>query len=314
MCTAITLQSVNEHAFFARTMDLPTTTPWRPIYLPAGFLWQPSTDNSGKPLPMAILGGGRWTPGNHYLMGDGMNEAGLACAELYFPVEARYASSMVDGKLNITPQDFIYWALTHHSIAELRLDLPNINIVAQKWYSENNWRPFHWLLTDVAGNTAILEPRGHGLTLTEAPLHVLTNTPNYPAHIVRLAKTLGIDPESSVDTFKQACRSFNGELRHTNLPTDRFQRSVINLWRQNVPQTSLAAEQQLLTLLDDVVIPRTPERLRRSNMDYTHYEDVLDLTERTMTFKSVRTGEIHHLRLDDIKTDSPQQVVAYPFT
>ncbi len=314
MCTAITLQSENNHAFFARTMDLPTTTPWRPIYLPAGFMWQPSTSDQGQTLPMAILGGGRWTPGNHYLLGDGMNEAGLACAELYFPMEARYESKMVAGKLNITPQDFIYWALLHHSIAELQLDLPNISIIAQKWYGEDNWRPFHWLITDVEGNTAILEPRGGKLTLTEDPLHVLTNTPDYPAHVKRLAKTLAIDPQLPLAKFKTAVHVFNGDLAHTNLPTDRFQRTAIHLWQQDKPVTTNAAESELLQLLDDVVIPRTPERLRRSNMDYTHYEDVLDLTEGTMTFKSVRTGQIHRLRLDDIKTAKPHQVVAYPFT
>lgn len=314
MCTAITTSSLDQHHFFARTMDLPTTTPWRPVYLPADSWWQPSTGDTGQSLPFALLGGGRWTPGNHYLMGDAMNTAGLACAELFFPIEAHYATTPSAHHLNLTPQDFIYWALLHDSIASVAADLPTLRIVAKAWQQEDNWRPFHWLLTDRTGQTAILEPQDETLTLTPAPLHVLTNTPNYPAHVKRLQQRLGHPEATSWSTLLSQIKAFNGNLPHTNLPTDRFQRTAIHLWQQAQPQDATAAVNQLITLLDDVVIARTPDRLTRHNLDYTHYEDVLDLTNLQMTFKSTRTQQIHQVSLNDLQDRFPQQSIALPFT
>ncbi|MBB1086597.1 linear amide C-N hydrolase [Limosilactobacillus fastidiosus] len=54
----------------------------------------------------AILGGIRLV-GNRYLIGDGINEQGLVCTELLFPVVASYGQEE-KGKLNLTLQDFIH--------------------------------------------------------------------------------------------------------------------------------------------------------------------------------------------------------------
>ncbi len=32
MCTSLTYLDTDNHRYFARTMDFPTTTPWRPIF------------------------------------------------------------------------------------------------------------------------------------------------------------------------------------------------------------------------------------------------------------------------------------------
>lgn len=306
MCTAVTFKAANQHVFFARTMDLPTTTPWRPVYFPAGFAWQPSTTTESHELPFSIIGGGRWTPGNHYLLGDGMNAAGLSCAELYFPIEAHYATAERADKTNLTPQDFIYWALQFQTIAEVAQALPTINIVAKRWYDEKNWRPFHWMLADKTGATAILEPRDTTLTLQPAPVPVLTNTPNYASHIKRLATLLNVSYPDVVSLAK-----YNGVLPKGNLPTSRFQRAAIHLAKLSIDESPV---DQLLSLLDDVAIPRTEQRLQQHNLDYTHYEIVMDLTTQTLTFKSMRTLEQHQLVLPELIKQNPEHVVAYPFT
>ncbi|KRN93277.1 choloylglycine hydrolase [Furfurilactobacillus siliginis] len=287
-------------------MDLPTTTAWRPVYFPAGFMWQPSTTAVGQKLPFSIIGGGRWTPGNHYLLGDGMNTAGLSCAELYFPIEAHYAAEELVDKTNLTPQDFIYWALQFQTVAEVANALPTINIVAKRWYSESNWRPFHWILADKTGITAILEPQNETLTLQPISIPVLTNTPNYLAHLKRLA-----DLVKATQLNTATLASYTGALPSGNLPTSRFQRAAVHLAQLS---TSASPKDQLLALLDDVAIPRTAQRLQRHNLDYTHYEIVMDLTTQTLTFKSMRTLEQHQLKLSDLVKNNSAHVVAYPFT
>ncbi len=39
MCTSLTYLDTDNHRYFARTMDFPTTTPWRPIFLPRRYPW-----------------------------------------------------------------------------------------------------------------------------------------------------------------------------------------------------------------------------------------------------------------------------------
>lgn len=109
-------------------MDFPFRTPWGLTFLPAGYQWQPANQQKKINDQYAILGGMRLV-GNHYLIGDGINEQGLVCAELFFPVAASYGQEE-HGKLNLTPQDFIHWALANHAtVQEVIDDLVNITVI-----------------------------------------------------------------------------------------------------------------------------------------------------------------------------------------
>lgn len=78
MCTVITSNDL-----IGRTMDFPPRTPWQLTYLPAAFQWQPAVGGQVLTNRYRILGGMRHFDG-HYLLGDGLNSAGLFCAELFF--------------------------------------------------------------------------------------------------------------------------------------------------------------------------------------------------------------------------------------
>ena len=113
MCTSLTVPSYSNEQLLGRTMDFPTKTPWRLTYLPVNFEWQPVTGTTKYQSKFAVLGGMRHIQ-DWYLIGDGVNSAGLSVAELYFPVESNYYDAPVEGKINLSPQDFTTWLLTQN--------------------------------------------------------------------------------------------------------------------------------------------------------------------------------------------------------
>jgi len=73
MCTSLTYTNNADQHFFARTMDFPTTTPWRPIFLPRHHRWTTGL-NTTRTTNQAILGGGRLPVEiADFLMADGIN-------------------------------------------------------------------------------------------------------------------------------------------------------------------------------------------------------------------------------------------------
>ncbi|GAF41632.1 choloylglycine hydrolase [Agrilactobacillus composti DSM 18527 = JCM 14202] len=295
MCTSLTIENAQQQPLLARTMDFPTTSPWLPIYLPRKRRYTPATETNYRTTKYALLGGGRQVAPKTYLMADGVNEAGLACAELYFPFEATYHPKNQPQRLNLSPQDFITWVLGEHaSIAEVAADLPNIALVSATWHQLNKIYPYHWALTDPTGATAVLEPRSLSLTLQPNPLGVLTNTPNLLRHGANLAAFLGLAKTSTTTVLQRAAATFQGPLPTGTIPTDRFLRATI--LRAQLPATFSTTD--LFHILDQVIIPKT-DTAHLQNHDYTHYEMFLNTASLTYTFHDLNTNRWQHLSLAD---------------
>ncbi|MCH4171192.1 MAG: linear amide C-N hydrolase [Lactobacillus sp.] len=295
MCTSITIANAQQQPLLARTMDFPTTSPWLPIYLPKKRRYTPATETVSRQIRYAFLGGGRQVAANTYLMADGVNEAGLACAELYFPFEATYHPKNQPQRLNLSPQDFITWVLGEHaSIAAVAADLPNIALVSATWHQLNKLYPYHWVFTDPTGATAVLELRSLTLRLQPSPLGVLTNTPNLPRHAANLAVLLGLAKTSPITALQQAAQAFKGPLPTGTIPTTRFLKAAI--LKAQLPRTFSTTD--LFHILDQVIIPKTDGAHLR-NHDYTHYEMCLNTTTRTYTFHDLNSDRWQHLSLVD---------------
>lgn len=257
MCTVMTTEKL-----FGRTMDFPPRTPWHLTYLPENFSWQPASRGRVMINHHRILGGMRHFDG-HYLIGDGINSAGLLCAELFFPVAASYPPTVYPGTQVLTPQDFIMWVLgKHSSVASLATDLHTVTVLGNQWF-DGNYYPFHWLLQDMTG-TYLIEPLNGKLHLTRNPVAVLTNTPPLPKQVGWLNQRLGVD--SSLFN-PQALAAYHGPWPQGGNSVARFQRAALNRWR-DCPETVAAMQNFLAT----VTIPHTP----RHQHNYTHYWAVVD--------------------------------------
>lgn len=314
VCTSLTLQTQSQHQLLARTMDFPTTSPWQPIYLPAGETLR-TRFQSNYSAKFAILGSGRLIDG-YRLMGDGFNTAGLAVAELYFPNRTVYHKVPVPGKLNLTPQDIILWLLgNYRSVAEVQTALPQIALIGDVWFRENKVYPFHWIITDQTGATMVLEPTSLTLSLKPDATQVLTNTPELENHIARLNRFLKLDQPDFNEVTIQKSRAYiaSGQALPTGpVPTNRFISAAINRWGHDLPATDSNAVATLFNTLDQVVIPRDPEKVKRSNHNYTHYESILSLTDQTYYYKAMTNNRLQTISLPDLVETYPKKPFIFP--
>lgn len=276
MCTSLTLTASDGAHLLARTMDFPNVDPWQPTVLEAGTRWQPILGQI-QLTKYRLVGSARHLNG-HDLFGDGLNSAGLSCAELFFPNRSHYYDEPQAGMENLTPQDFILWVLSSHAtIADVAADLPHVAMVGKVWYAENKIYPFHWLLADATGQTAVLEPTTLSLRLIDDPVDVLTNTPELGDHIQRLNHFLDTD-ESQLAAKSHAYLRAGQPLPDGPIPTNRFIHTAINVWGQPQPATAEDATDQAIKMLNEVVIPRTAGKVQAANHNFTHYVGVIDMT------------------------------------
>lgn len=286
MCTVLTIDSEN---LFGRTMDFPPRTPWKLTYLPRNYKWKPASKLGIVDDKYAILGGMREVEG-HWLIGDGINEAGLICAELFFPVAASYPQKVEGGNTGLTPQDFIHWTLANYaSVAELAADLPNISVIQKRWYDGEQY-PFHWLLMDDTGTYGI-EPLDGKLVLFKNEVGAFTNTPSFSTHISKLNRflQLGDKNEFSGET-KAALVNSNEEITGRN-SVDRFILAAKARWGEQVK-----TGKQVGDFLKKVTVPNVPAHAH----NYTHYRAIINRKRREYSFNDLHTGTTESYRLDDL--------------
>lgn len=301
MCTAISFTTRQRHRFVGRTMDFPTrSTPWQLGYLPIDYQWKSLPEYDSFANDYAILGGMRKI-NHHYLIGDGLNSAGLWAAELYFPGPQVYYDHPQSHHLNLSPQDLIGWLLgTHASVAEIAAELDSVALIGVIWHDHDIVHPFHWLLNDDTG-TYLIEPTQYHLTLQALPLGVLTNSPCYPKQRQKLTSYLGIDPKASDAEVMMAICSSKAPLPSQRTPTSRFINAAVSLWQAS-PIEDQNAIKQGNELLKQVVLDQLAD-----HDVYTHYLEMVDIQTQTSYFYDLTTQQQLKQRLPDlmVRFDQP---------
>lgn len=281
MCTVITTEQL-----FSRTMDFPPRTPWKLTYLPADYQWQPAIGHRVVINHHRILGGMRYFAG-HYLIGDGINDAGLVCAELFFPVAADYQEWVRPQTLALTPQDFINWVLgSHDSVAAVLAELNQVSVVGQPWFDRQQY-PFHWLLMDRRG-TFVIEPLNGRLRARPNPASVFTNTPDLNQQVGHLNTMLGLTGHQFSRATIHRLQTYSQPEPQGGSSVDRFKRAALARWRGQ-PNTS----QQLRIFLQDVTVPHN----QRHAHNYTHYQAIIDRYRGEYTFYDLTNGQEIHKNL-----------------
>lgn len=286
MCTVLTIDNEN---LLGRTMDFPPRTPWKMTYLPRNYMWEPATKTEIVKDKYAILGGMREVDG-HWLIGDGINETGLVCAELFFPVAASYPRKTKEGNVVLTPQDFIHWILANYtSVEELITDLPNISVIQKRWYDGEQY-PFHWVMMDKTGTYGI-EPLNGKLAIFKNEVGAFTNTPSFSNHLSRLNYFLQLkDRNEFSGETKEALVNNCLEITGRN-SVERFILAAKARWSDEV-----RTREQVNDFLKKVTIPNVPAHAH----NYTHYRTIIDRGKREYTFIDLHTGTTEIYRIDDL--------------
>lgn len=296
MCTAISFTSRQQHRFLGRTMDFPLrSTPWQQGYLPIDYQWRSLPECDSFANDYAILGGMRKI-NHHYLIGDGLNSAGLWAAELYFPGPQVYYDHPQSHHLNLSPQDLIGWLLgMHASVAEIAAELDLVALNGAIWHDHDIVHPFHWLLNDDTG-TYLIEPTQYHLTLQALPLGVLTNSPRYAKQRQKLTSYLGIDPKASDAEVMMAICSSKAPLPSQRTPTSRFINAAVSLWQASPFDDS----DQEASRLSSKILKQVEMNQLPGHDVYTHYREIVDAHAQTSYFYDLTTRQKLVHRLPDL--------------
>lgn len=199
MCTSLTLETKNGQHLFARTMDFTLDMNQEVIIIPRHYQWNNITgeiiNTKHATVGMGINHQGR------IIMADGVNEAGMTCATLYFPGFATYSQSIDDNKTNLAPFDFVAWSLTQfNSVKELKKSVDSITFLDIPLPDLGLTPPLHWILADKWGDCIVLEPTNEGLKMYDNPLGVMTNSPEFNWHLQNLRQYIGLKSQPFAPT------------------------------------------------------------------------------------------------------------------
>nr|WP_302579126.1 choloylglycine hydrolase family protein [Methanobrevibacter arboriphilus] len=303
MCTSIFTKTEDNKHFLARTMDFSFPLEGNPVFLPRDYSWHVF----GKEMTnkYAMLGTGRGIAGN-YIFTDGINEHGLAIAELYLPEEAVYDKDEVEGMDNLAPWEFLNWVLGNYkSIDDLEKDLKNIRLIDAKIPIMNKSIPLHYIFADVTGRVVVIEPSGGELKFKENPVGVMTNTPNLEWHTQNLRNYLHVQPKQFKPrdygefTPMPFIQSGTSGLPGGFTAVDRFVRAAFFKEYINKARNEEEGITNIWQILNTVRIPKGVVIKESENEDYTEYLAGICLESRSFYFTPYENNQISKVKLTD---------------
>ena len=303
MCTSLTFHS--SHMFLARTMDYAYDLKSEPIAIPRNYRI-PCMAQDYVETKYGFMG----TGGEHtgLEVSDGVNERGLAIAQLYYPNEAVYADAPEPGMTNRSPHECIMWVLgTLTSVSELREAIGRVNVVGLPVPNISRVvLPLHFIVTDRSGVTVVVESEDGTLRVKDDPVGVLTNSPELEWHVKNLNNYPGVQPVNhagqhvdghEIKPFGQGSGSLG--LPGGFTPPERFVRTVFQrAWAEKNTDPSESVN-TILHILNGVTITRGVNVMRDGRDDYTQYRSVLDVTELTYYYNPYDSQALYTIRLTD---------------
>ena len=304
MCTSLTLTNQAQQHFLARTMDFGFQLEGRPVVIPRNYVWKKQF-NGSQQTKYGFLGTGRNL--GEYFLADGINEKGLAVAELYFLNEAKYSSEEKEASVNLAPHEFIIWLLGEiESISELRKRIAEVQIVEKEVPVLGFVPPLHYIVTDKTGETVVLESDSGELVIKDNPVGVMTNSPEFGWHLKNLHNYLSIQPNNfsnkkihgyEIKPFGQGSGTYGLPGGYTS--PERFVRTVYLRALIESGETVDDSLNAMFKILDNVTIPKGVNIKNDGSIDYTQYRAVFDVSNGTYYFNPYETQEIFELTLTE---------------
>ncbi|MGL9730734.1 choloylglycine hydrolase family protein [Enterococcus sp. DIV0756] len=304
MCTSLTLTNQGQQHFLARTMDFGFQLEGRPVVIPRNYVWKKQF-NGSQQTKYGFLGTGRNL--GEYFLADGINEKGLAIAELYFLNEAKYSSEEKEASINLAPHEFIIWLLGEiESISELRKRITEIQIVEKEVPVLGFVPPLHYIVTDKTGETVVIESDSGELVIKDNPVGVMTNSPEFGWHLKNLNNYLSVQPnnfsnkiinEYEIKPFGQGSGTYGLPGGYTS--PERFVRTVYLRALIESGKTADDSLNAMFKILDNVTIPKGVNIKNDGSIDYTQYRAVFDVSNGTYYFNPYETQEVFELTLTE---------------
>ncbi len=207
------------------------------------------------------------------VIGDGMNEKGLAAGEFYhegFAEYPEYDPGLSD--YSLSPTDVLPYILSNFAtVEEVRKGMEKVMVVPVKDQSIDKVAPVHFFVTDPSGKSLVIEYLEGTPTFYDNPVGVITNNPTFDWHLQNL-RNYG---KLSSDSFEKKTW---GELEITplasgsgllGLPGDytspsRFVRAVILKQISFPTQGGMDTVNQFFRIMDSFNVPASQGEGHRS--------------------------------------------------
>lgn len=221
---------------------------------------------------------------------DGMNEAGLTVGALYYPGFAEFQEPRPDQQAaTISSIDIVNYLLgSFKAVDEVRQAMPKLRVVrnAEMEKQFGSPIPLHYIVTDAAGGSIVIEYTKGELAIFDNKVGVMTNAPNYDWHLLNLRNYANLTPRDA-----SAARAINGVslapfgvgsgmlgLPGDFTPPSRFVRAVAFVNTMKPVQNAGDAVGAAATMLDNFDIPRGLVREGASTdlVGYTQWSVIAD--------------------------------------
>ena len=246
---------------------------------------------------------------------DGMNEAGLYVGVYYFP--GCFAPAPFDPAQRhrtASVGDFMQWMLSSFAtVAEVRDHLDEVRVVdVVDPRFGGAALPFHWKVADPSGAAIVIEITDGGrVSVFDALLGVIANSPTYDWHLTNLRNYIGLSaaPSSPLTIEGLRLAPFGGGSGLVGLPGDysppsRFVRAAALTALARPLATSTEAVFEAFRILDsfNITVGATAPAGHQASdiVSATQVTTACDLATRTLYFHSMHNRQVRAVRLADI--------------
>lgn len=313
MCTGLTLETKEGLHLFGRNMDIEYSFNQSIIFIPRNFKCSNIETNKELTTKYAILGMG--TIFNEYpTFADGMNEKGLGCAGLNFPIYASYSEKPIEGKNNIPVYDFLLWILANFSsLEEVKNALKNTNIVDIPINKNTPNTTLHWIISDSTGKSIVVEQTKEKLNVFDNNIGVLTNSPTFDWHITNLNQYVSMNYNQipNLELREQSLTALGQGTGLVGLPGDftpasRFIRASFlrdALLKNNKNSINLI---DFFHILNNVAMVRGSIRTLAEKSDITQYTSCMCLEKGIYYYNTYENNQINAIDMNKEDLDGNQ--------
>ncbi|MEZ6852257.1 linear amide C-N hydrolase [Halodesulfovibrio aestuarii] len=319
-CTGVRVQSTDGAVTFARTLEFTTSLKSNLLFTPRRQQWTSPTPDGKKGMTWenqyAFLGPNGL---NEPLLLGGINEKGLYIGAFWFPKLAKYQEATKDEITKVVAPS-IFTALllgTCATLDDVRNKIAQIKLVGVINTKLGMVPPLHWYAMDKSGKALVIEPISGEIVITENPVGVFTNAPQFSWHLQNLSNYMNLTSNSCKPKkiHSYTATSIGQGSGMLGLPGDftppsRFVRAALLSNATDPVSTADEAINQSFMLISNISIAKglvkTIQHDKKPSIDYTQWTAVYDLTRRRCYFKTYDNQDVRVVHLDKLPHDGKQ--------
>lgn len=310
MCTGLALETKDGLHLFGRNMDIEYSFNQSIIFIPRNFKCVNKSNKKELTTKYAVLGMGTIFD-DYPTFADGMNEKGLGCAGLNFPVYVSYSKEDIEGKTNIPVYNFLLWVLANFSsVEEVKEALKNANIVDIPISENIPNTTLHWMISDITGKSIVVEQTKEKLNVFDNNIGVLTNSPTFDWHVANLNQYVSLR-YNQVPEFKLGDQSLTALGQGTGLvglpgdftPASRFVRVAFlrdAMIKNDKDSIDLI---EFFHILNNVAMVRGSTRTIEEKSDLTQYTSCMCLEKGIYYYNTYENNQINAIDMNKQNLD-----------